>query len=419
MKKLMILLIMVGLLLSACGGSAIEEAAAEEEAQAATEVPAADEPEEEAEEPAAEPVTVKIGVLNPQTGGLAAFGADVDRGIDMYFANGDYMIGDNITVELQYADTAASPEQALEQARRLVEQENVDLLLGIVSSSVAVPLAQYADESETPLVVTVAGGTPVITGPDRSPYVFRTSITTGQLEPILGWYTATELGYQTAVVMAPDFSAGHSRAESFKAAFEGAGGEVIAEIFPARGTTDFGPFIGQFDPDDIDVIYAYFFGSEAVAFVQQLNEFGVTPGKPVVSPGFLTEAEVLPAMGDSSLGIISGAHYAPVLDTAANADFVALNDNNPPGTYLESGFLGAQIVAEAIATVGGDFSDTQAFLDALAATQAAVPSGDFSFDARGQSVRSLYIIQVVKADDGSYTHEVLDEIEGVTQDWTP
>lgn len=416
MRKIFALLMMASLVLVACSGSAVEEAAAEPEVKNTVEEPAADGPTEEA---VAEPVTVKIGVLNPQTGGLAAFGAEVDKGISLYFDSISNTINDNINIELSFADTAASPEQALEQARRLVEQENVDFLLGIVSSSVAVPLAQYADESQTPLVVTVAGGTPVITGPERSPYVFRTSITTGQLEPILGWYTASELGYQRAVVFAPDFSAGHSRAAAFTETFVAAGGEVVAEIFPARGTSDYGPFIGQFNPDDVDVIYAYFFGSEAIAFVQQLNEFGITPGMPVVSPGFLTEAEVLPAMGDAALGIISATHYAPVLDFPANKAFVDLNGGAAPGTYLESGYLGAQIVAEAIAAIAGDFSDTQAFLDALAASNASVPSGPFAFDARGQSIRNLYIIQVVKDADGSYTHEVLDTIEGVTQDWTP
>jgi branched-chain amino acid transport system substrate-binding protein len=428
MRKLLILLILVGLVLAGCSGSAIEgvgtePVATEDVADEPTAAPAPTEPEMEEEEPTAaptaEPVNVKIGVLNPQTGGLAAFGAEVDKGIQLYFDSIDYTIDDNITVELTFADTAASPEQALEQARRLVEQEEVDFLLGIVSSSVAVPLAQYADEAQVPLVVTVAGGTPVITGPDRSPYVFRTSITTGQLEPILGWYTATELGYDRAVVFAPDFSAGHSRAGAFVEAYTAAGGEVVAEIFPPRGTTDYGPFIGQFDPEDVDVIYAYFFGSEAIAFVQQLNEFGVTPGKPVVSPGFLTEAEVLPAMGDAALGIMSATHYAPVLDFDANETFVEINEGAPPGTYLESGYLGAQVVAEAIAAVEGDLSDPQPFLDALAATDLASPSGPFSFDERGQSVRNLYIIQVVQDEDGDYTHEVIDVIEGITQDWTP
>jgi branched-chain amino acid transport system substrate-binding protein len=423
MRKVLLILTFLSFTLFGCSGSAVDEEAnnnqPEQIVESPTDVPVVEEVviEEATEVPLPDPVNVKIGVLNPQTGRLAAFGAEVDRGINLYFDSIDLTIDENITIELVFADTAASPEQALEQARRLVEQEEVDFLLGIVSSSVAVPLAQYADEAQIPLVVTVAGGTPVITGPDRSPYVFRTSITTNQLEPILGWYTATEFGYEKAVVFARDFSAGQARAAAFSQTFTDAGGEVVAQILSASGTTDFGPFISQFNPDDVDVIYAYFFGSEAIAFVQQLQEFGID--LPVVSPGFLTEAEVLPAMGDSAVGIISASHYAPALDFSANADFVEANEGNPPGTYLEAGYLGATVVANAISEISGDFSDVQAFLDALAATDLESASGPFRFDDHGQSVRSLYIIQVIQDADGNYTHEILDSISNVTQNWTP
>lgn len=127
------------------------EAVAEEEpsAEESDEESAQDEGEESAEESVEEESSdevsaIRIGVLNPTSGTLAANGEDVNEGIQLYFDSIDYMAG-GANIELSYADTAANPEQALEQARRLVEQENVDFLVGVVSSSVVVPLADFVD----------------------------------------------------------------------------------------------------------------------------------------------------------------------------------------------------------------------------------------------------------------------------------
>ena len=150
-----ILSIFILLLFVSCNNSAISEQA-EEQVENSTEeiVPTEESPPTE-EAVSAEPVTVKIGVLNPTTGGLALFGEQSNQGIQLYFDNHEI---EGVEVELVYADTAGDPQQALDQARRLVEQENVDFLMGLVNSAVSVPMAQYADESETPLLIRYCRG---------------------------------------------------------------------------------------------------------------------------------------------------------------------------------------------------------------------------------------------------------------------
>lgn len=400
-------------------GNASQEIPTEEAAQ---EEPVQDElPEEPVqEESAASARAVRIGVLNPTSGSLAANGEDVNAGIKLYFDSINYTVN-GVAVELSYADTAGNPEQALEQTRRLVEQGNVDFLLGVVSSSVVVPLADFADENQVPLIVAVAGGTPVITGPDRSPYVFRAGITTNQLEAPFGWYVVTEMGHQKATTYAWDFAAGKSRAETFGNAFSAAGGEVVAQNYAPLDTSDFGPFIAQLNRDEIDLVYAFFAGPGAIAFVKQMAEFGITPELQLVGPGFLTEAEILPEMGRSAVGIVSATHYTPAADNAANQRFIELfqaSREGLPGTYIESGYLAALIAASAIEAVGGDMSDTQTFLDALQSLEVEGPGGTFSFDERGQGLRNVYIVEVVEDENGNIVHELLDEIEDVSQDWS-
>ena len=360
---------------------------------------------------------IKIGVLNPTTGQFAVFGEQVNAGTQLYFDEIGNKIGD-ATVELAFADTAGDPQQALEQARRLVGEEGCQVLMGIVNSAAVPPLAEFAGQEQVPFVFSV-GGAQVATGPDRNPFVFRTALVNGQQDRVLGWYTAETLGKKKAATFAWDFLVGEERVNGFAETFTAAGGEIVTQQKPPLGTTDYGPFISQIDPSSIDVIYAFFAGPGALAFMQQLTDFGISPNVPVVAPDYFT-AGVLGEMGDVAEGLIQAGGYVPSLDTPENIAFVEAyraKTNAEPGVYGEEGYTTALVVAKAIEAAGG-LADEQAFLDALTATSVTGPAGPLTFDDHGQAIRSIYISKVEKTDD-AVTQTVLETVENVSQSWTP
>jgi branched-chain amino acid transport system substrate-binding protein len=360
--------------------------------------------------------TVKIGVSNPTTGAFAVFGEQVNTGIRLYFDGIGNQVGDT-AIELVFVDTAGDPQQALDQARRLVQEQNVDLLMGIVNSAVVPPLAEFAGQQQVPLVITI-GGARVATGPDRNPYVFRTAMANGQQDRVLGWYTAEQLGKRRAATFAWDFLVGEERVGGFAETFTGAGGEIVNQQKPPLGTTDYGPFISQVDPGSIDVIYAFFAGPGALAFTQQLREFGLTPDLQLVASDYFT-AGVLDEMGEDALGLIQAGAYTASLETPENQAFIEAyqaSHEGLPGVYVAEGYLGAMVVAEAIRNAAG--GGKQALLDALAATNVVGPAGPLTFDAYGQAVRHCYITRVDQT-DGGVTQTVIDTVENVSQDWTP
>lgn len=370
----------------------------------------------EAEPTAGEAASVKIGVLNPTTGSFALFGEQANQGIQLYLDNHEI---DGVEVELVFADTAGDPQQALDQARRLVEQEDVDFLLGLINSAVAVPLAQFADEQQVPLIMAIAGARAATDG--THPFVFRTAMANGQQDRPLGWYTAAELGKSQAAVFAWDFLVGEERAGAFIDTFTAAGGTVVSHQKPPLGTTDYGPFISQVDPDSVDVAYAFFAGPGAIAFSQQMREFGFTPAIPVVAAGYYT-AGVLGAMGATAEGLVQATQWVPSLDTPENRAFLDLYNSQiggEVGVYVAEGYVSAEVAARAIEAVQGDFSNPQLFLDALANIEFVSPAGPFRFAENGQSVRNVYITEVVLNDDGTPVQQVIATIEDVGLDWEP
>ena len=357
---------------------------------------------------------IRIGVLNPTTGPFAVFGEQVNNGTRLYFDGVGNTVGGR-PIELVFADTAGDPQQALEQARRLVGQEDVDLLMGIVNSAVVPPLADFAGQEEVPLVITV-GGARAATGADRNPNVFRTALANGQQDRVLGWYTAAELGKRRAATFAWDFLVGQERVEGFAETFTAAGGEIVAQQKPPLGTTDFGPFIGQVDPSAIDVAYAFFAGPGALAFVQQMRQFGVVPNVELVAPDYFT-AGVLDQMGEDAAGLVQAGGYTAAIDSPENRAFREAYETaygGDLGVYEAEGYIGAQVVAEAIEAAGG--AERQPLLDALAATDAVTLAGPLTFDDRGQAVRTVYVTRV---EPGGGGQTIVATVDGVDQDWVP
>lgn len=368
--------------------------------------------------PSGEPI--KIGILNPTTGAQTQNGTDVNKGLKLYFDS----IGNQVAgrpVKLIFEDDASNPQQGLERARKLVEQDKVDFLMGVVHSGVAVGVAEYAAQNKIPYVITCAGANP-LTGEKRSPYVFRTSETNAQRNLVIGWYAATKLGYKNAALFSWDFVAGAEHMGSFKATFEAAGGKAVVETATPLPTQDFGPFLSKMDKTKIDSIYAFYASADAIRFVQQLKQFGFTPDLPVVEQGSLTEDEVLPEMGDDALGILGTTCYTWSLDNPVNTLFLeqyAAAGGKKPGWYVYQGYLGAMVVEAAIKAVNGDLSDREAFLTALAAVKIDGPGGPFAFDSQGQAILNQYVVVVEKDAEGTLYHKVLETFPAVDQTWTP
>jgi branched-chain amino acid transport system substrate-binding protein len=426
MRKAITIITLMMFLLVGCGGeNAVDENSANNSNEEVVNVPVntnnvAEENNAEESDSAAEEVVettnIKIGVLNPTTGGLALFGNQANQGIQLYFDNNSI---ENVEIELVYADTAGDPQQALDQARRLVESEEVDMLLGLVNSAVAVPIAQYADESETPLIIAISGAQAATDG--THPFVVRTSMANGQQDRPLGWYTANELGLTSAASFAWDFLVGSERAGSFEDTFTAEGGEILYSLKPALGTADYGPFISQVNPDDIDVIYAFFAGPGAISFTQQLSEFGYTPGVQVVASGYYT-AGVLGVMGAGAEGFIQSTQWISGLDTPENLEFLSYFGEafeGEAGVYIEEGYFAAEVLAEAISAASGNVEDSSEFMETIRALDFVGTPGTFHFDENGQAVRSVYITEIVVNDDGSVSQEIITTIDNVDLNWVP
>ena len=295
---------------------------------------------------------VKVGLLVPKSGVYAPLGKDMENGFRMYLdAKGGKLGGRSIDVVV--ADEGGGPESGVPAAQKLLQQDRVNVLVGIVNSAVALGVRDLVSDSKVPLLVANAGAD-AITGAQRSDYVWRTSFANGEVASALGPYVAEQVKGGKVFLMAPDYAAGEEAVGGFRKAFEGAGGTVAgSEFTPFGKTTNFQPYLARIERSGAKAVYCFYAGAEAVAFVKQYQQFGLADRIPLYCSGFVTEGGVLEAQGDAALGIKGSLHYSDQLDNPTNDKFVAdygARYGDSPTVYAVQAYDAAAVLDQALAS---------------------------------------------------------------------
>jgi branched-chain amino acid transport system substrate-binding protein len=361
---------------------------------------------------------IKVGVTLPLTGPLAALGILARTGMEFAFEEVGYQVAGRKII-LVVEDSEAKPDVGLTKARKLVEHDKVDLVLGPISSAVALAMRDYMVGKGLPWVMTFATA-PQLTRDLKAPNLFRSSWSAEQPQFPAGEYVRRKLGYQKITAVGLDYVAGRAEMSAFLDGFRAAGGRVVQEIFIPLGTPDPAPFITRIKPDEIDaVVGAAIWGSDAIRFVKALDEYGIKGRVPiVVTNAAVTGDSMLPSIGKAALGVKSYGAYPYGLDTVENKRFVEgfrKKVGKMTGNDSYAGYICARVAIEALKAVEGRVEDTPRYLAAMRAVEFTGPAGPFSFDRNQNAVTTLYLQEVREAGGELYNALVEVIARGVTQ----
>ncbi len=372
---------------------------------------------------AAQAPPVKLGLLLPYTGVLSIQGQDTTRGIELHVAKIGAKAGGR-DVQILKEDDESKPDVALTKIKKLIERDRVDFLVGPVSSAVALAIRNYVHEQGVPLVVPVAFTRALTAPPLASPAIFRVTETTDQSNFPMGGWVVKHTKFRKIIIMSSDFVAGRHSVEAFMAGYRAAGGEIVKEIYAPLGAADFAPYLAQAGSLKADAVYAWFAGADAIRFVKQYKEYGLPDRLPLLGYNVLSDDTILPAIGDTALGIVSVGAYSAVIDSPENKAFVREYEQKHgawPSRYSEAGWITAQLITTAIDGLKGDLGDRTKVREAIrqAAGQIKPPRGPLEFDAYQQVVTPIYVLKVEKQ-GGRLVNAIVDRIPAVSQEatWT-
>ncbi|MEM7669772.1 MAG: ABC transporter substrate-binding protein [Pseudomonadota bacterium] len=370
---------------------------------------------------AAEPL--KVGVLATLEGTYTVLGEDGVRGLKTALGQFDSKAGGR-DIELVIGATDASPDSAVRAARKLVEQDKVDIVIGPLSGSEGIAIRDY---SKTQPQVTFLNG---ISGAQETTYVtpsenfFRFNTDGAQWSSGLGDYVVNEKGWKSVATIGEDYSFIYTQVFGFALEFCQAGGEITERFWVPLGTKDFGSIIAAL-PDDVDAIYLGLGGGDAVNFLNQYQQAGGDAN--LIGGSIMVDGTVLNSKGDAKNALIGTPSAGPQSDTWENdswqAYVKAYQDAFPPDqrfpspSLLATGYYNATTAAlTCVNEVGGDLSDGHSGLRAcLTSLELDAPNGKIVLDQNRQAIGANFVSEVVELDDGTLTNKLISIKENVNQ----
>jgi branched-chain amino acid transport system substrate-binding protein len=361
---------------------------------------------------------IKIGMIVPQSGPLAANGKDMINGYEMFFEEQKYRLAGR-EVKFIVEDDEGKPATGLTKIRGLVEGQGVHLVTGPLSAGVGYAVAPYIDARKVPALFPIVAGDD-LTQRKRSPYIVRVGWAGSQPSHPFGKWVYDTLKYKRIAVIAYDFAFGWEVVAGFQRTFEEAGGQIVQKLWPPLGNADFAPYVSQLRRD-VDAVFAQFSGADALRFAKQYEEAGLKGKLPLIGGGTFTDEHVLRTMGDEVLGVITPLHYSAALENSANKRFAQAYEakfKQTPSYYSEGTYVAGLVLKAALEATGGDIENVDRFLGALRKVNLTdMPRGPMRFDDYGNPVMNIYVRKVEKV-NGRLQNSVIHTFPNVSQFWT-
>jgi branched-chain amino acid transport system substrate-binding protein len=357
---------------------------------------------------AADPI--KVGLILPLTGPFASTGRQVEAAVRLYLAkNGDTVSGQKIEL-LVRDDTGLAPETTKRIAQELVSRDHVTFLSGFGLTPLAFAAAPVATEAKVPMIVMCAATSIV---PQRSPFIVRSGFTVPQITwPMAEW--ATKNGIKSVVTMVTDYAPGLDCEKVFVAHF-GKTGKVLESLRTPLKNPDYAPFLQRAKDAKPDALFLFVPSGEGAAVMKQFADRGLKEsGIKLICTGDVLDDDLLEAIGQPAIGIVSSHHYSAAHDSPENKDYVSsfMKANNfRPNFMSVGGYDGMHLITEMLKKAGS--TDGEKLVAAAKGQSWMSPRGRITIDAETRDVVQDIYIRRCEMRDGKPWNIEFDKIEKV------
>ena len=322
----------------------------------ATAVPPTPEPAEEAMEPAGEPI--RIGTLIDATGDLAVFGPPIVSATDLAALLINEAGGINgRQIEMVHRDSGTSPQIATDAASALVNVDNIQAIVGSLSSGVTIAVAESVTIPNGAVLVSPASTSPAISKLDDNGLVFRTTVSDA-LQGVVAAQVASQLGYDNVATLYINNAYGEGLSDVFKETFEGLGGTVSAAVPIEGGQASYVSELRQASQGGATVLMAMSYPETAGVYLREavegqfFEDFMFVDGT--------KNQEMFDTIGvenfEGNYGTAPGAPGTPTQEKFKEL-YASKLDGDPSSLFISEAFDAAAILALAIAEAGSEDGD--------------------------------------------------------------
>jgi branched-chain amino acid transport system substrate-binding protein len=366
---------------------------------------------------------IKLGFFSTLEGTYTTLGEDGQRGFDLAVMQHHNKAGGK-ELEIVRGSSDASPDSALRAAKKLVEQDKVDVLIAPLSGSEGIALHDYAKTQPQVTFINGCSGALETTYVNPAPNFFRFNIDGAQMHKGLGEYIYNVKHYKKIATIGEDYSFIYTQVFGLALEYCQAGGQISKRIWVPLGTKDFASVIGSL-PDDVDAIYLGLGGADAVSFLNQYQQAG--GNAKLIGGTIMVDQSILSSKGKAKEALIGVAAAGPQGDTSDDPKWQAFvkayQDAWPPEKRFASRSLCAtnyydetSAALQALDKVNGDLSDGQKkFREALASLVLDAPNGQMKLDSNRQAIGTSFVTEVVTDKNGDLVNKVVKVVPNVNQ----
>lgn len=348
---------------------------------------------------------VKLGVLNDQSAiysDLSGQGSVIAARMAVEDFGGTVL---GKPIQIIFADHQNKPDVGSAIAARWYDVENVDAIVDVPVSSVALAVQDVARNRKR-IVLFSAAGTSDLTGKSCSPY--GTQWTFDSVALAKGTATAvTKAGGDSWFFITADYAFGTAMEADARRYIGDSGGKVLGSVRHPQATTDFSSFTLQAQSSKAKVVGLANAGSDTINAIKSAAEFGLTSsGQKLASMlTFLSDVHSLGLQAAQGLNLTESFYWDLNDGTRAWSKRFGERMNGRMPTMVHAGVYSAVThYLKAIRAAGTDDADAVAAKMAeLKISDSILPSGEVRKD--GRVLRPYYLFEVKKPDESKAPYD--------------
>ncbi|MFU0503010.1 ABC transporter substrate-binding protein [Pseudaminobacter sp. NGMCC 1.201702] len=359
---------------------------------------------------------VKIGVLNDRSGIYADLAGEGSV-VAARMAVEDFKAADKgITVDIISADHQNKPDVASTIARQWYDQEGVDLIVDVPTSSAALAVSDITREKNK-VFMNSGAGTADLTGSKCSPNTVHWTYDTWALANGTG-SAMVENGGKKWFFLTADYAFGHALERDTAAVVKAAGGEVVGQVRHPFPGTDFSSFLLQAQSSGAQVIGLANAGGDTINSIKQASEFGITQGGQALAGllVFLTDVHALGLQTAQGL-VLTESFYWDLNDQTRewSKRFAEKHGGKMP-TMVHAGVYGSVLhYLKAVEATGG--KEATAIMAKMKETPTDDPLfGKGQIRVDGRKIHNMYLFKVKKPEESKGAWDYYDLVSTIPAD---
>lgn len=259
---------------------------------------------------AAEKKPIKLGVMFIMSGPMGGYGKHgkqaVQMALDEINASGGIL---GRKVEALFEDTKLKVDVAEQIAKKFINEDKVDFLIGPTSSGIAVAVSKLATQNKKILILTQAAANSM-TDELFSPYQFSV-LSNAMMHSRSGAYYMAAKPYKRWMCIGPNYNYGHESWAAFRDKLKELRPdvEIVGELWPKLMEKDYAPFIQKIVEAKPDAVWSPLWGNDANNFIKQALPSGLFNTVKFAFPDGAALETLIPLGKDLPQGTYVAARY--------------------------------------------------------------------------------------------------------------